>query len=151
MWQRFLKTVGEHEESVSNTSNDTQLSGEDSMQLTDLMVLCTKLQTRVLALQTAKDAQAKEITSLKKRIQSNLLLLVLMMFIPTTNEEITLAQTLIQIKAAKPKVVTTVLLKTTTTTRPGIGVLDLQAKLMLRLLEEQKLSREGNKKKKPTP
>ncbi|GJT88804.1 hypothetical protein Tco_1070521 [Tanacetum coccineum] len=37
--------------------------------------------------------------------------------VPTTNEEITLAQTLIQIKAAKPKVVTTAA-TTTTTTRP---------------------------------
>ncbi|GJW16594.1 hypothetical protein Tco_0024030 [Tanacetum coccineum] len=39
------------------------------MQLTDLMVLCTKLQTQVLDLQKAKDAQAKEIVALKKRIQ----------------------------------------------------------------------------------
>ncbi|GJR21564.1 hypothetical protein Tco_0970091 [Tanacetum coccineum] len=38
--------------------------------------------------------------------------------VPTTNEEITLAQTLIQIKAAKPKLVTTVDTTTTTTTRP---------------------------------
>ncbi|GKG35094.1 hypothetical protein Tco_0440248, partial [Tanacetum coccineum] len=38
--------------------------------------------------------------------------------IPTTNEEITLDQTLIQIKAAKPKVVTTAATTTTTTTRP---------------------------------
>ncbi|GKC38664.1 hypothetical protein Tco_1051048 [Tanacetum coccineum] len=37
--------------------------------------------------------------------------------VPTTIEEITLAQTLIQIKAAKPKVVTTAA-TTTTTTRP---------------------------------
>ncbi|GJT08306.1 hypothetical protein Tco_0842768 [Tanacetum coccineum] len=37
--------------------------------------------------------------------------------VPTTSEEITLAQTLIQIKAAKPKVVTTAA-TTTTTTRP---------------------------------
>ncbi|GKF41671.1 hypothetical protein Tco_0125013, partial [Tanacetum coccineum] len=36
--------------------------------------------------------------------------------VPTTNEEITLAQTLIQIKAAKPKVISTA--ATTTTTRP---------------------------------
>ncbi|GJZ21420.1 uncharacterized mitochondrial protein-like protein, partial [Tanacetum coccineum] len=45
--------------------------------------------------------------------------------IPTTNEEITLAQTLIQIKAAKPKVVTTT--ATTTTSRPkdkGVVVKD---------------------------
>ncbi|GKD64437.1 hypothetical protein Tco_1306545, partial [Tanacetum coccineum] len=39
------------------------------MQLTDLMVLCTKLQTQVVDLEKAKDAQAKEIAALKKRIQ----------------------------------------------------------------------------------
>ncbi|GJR42193.1 ribonuclease H-like domain-containing protein [Tanacetum coccineum] len=58
----------EHEESVPTPSNDPQPSGEDSMQLTELMVLCTKLQTQVLDLQKAKDAQAKEIAALKKRI-----------------------------------------------------------------------------------
>ncbi|GKF15789.1 hypothetical protein Tco_0057251, partial [Tanacetum coccineum] len=60
---------GEHEESVLTPSNDPQPSGEDSMQLTGLMVLCTKLQSQVLDLQTAKDAQAKELADLKKRIQ----------------------------------------------------------------------------------
>ncbi|GJY33672.1 hypothetical protein Tco_0418141 [Tanacetum coccineum] len=59
----------EHEESVPTPSNDPQPSGEDSMQLNDLMVLCTKLQTQVLDLEKSKDAQAKEIDSLKKRIQ----------------------------------------------------------------------------------
>ncbi|GJV51153.1 hypothetical protein Tco_1446894 [Tanacetum coccineum] len=39
------------------------------MQLTDSMVLCTKLQTRVLNLEKAKDAQAKEIAALKKSIR----------------------------------------------------------------------------------
>ncbi|GJZ43506.1 putative ribonuclease H-like domain-containing protein [Tanacetum coccineum] len=76
--------------------------------------------------------------------------------VPTTIEEITLAQTLIQIKAAKPKVVT-IAATTTTTTRPkDKGVLyrsqrkdqialdeqiarDIQAKLDAELLEEQKL------------
>ncbi|GJY87782.1 hypothetical protein Tco_0502410 [Tanacetum coccineum] len=58
-----------HEESVPTPSNDPQPSGEDSMQLTDLMVLYTKLQTQVLYLKKAKDAQAKEIAALKKRIQ----------------------------------------------------------------------------------
>ncbi|GJU14942.1 putative ribonuclease H-like domain-containing protein [Tanacetum coccineum] len=58
-----------HEESVSTPSNDPQPSSEDSMQLTDLMVLCTKLQTHVLDLEKAKDAQVKEIDALKKRIQ----------------------------------------------------------------------------------
>ncbi|GJZ51317.1 uncharacterized mitochondrial protein-like protein, partial [Tanacetum coccineum] len=58
-----------HKESVPTPSNDPQPSGEDSMQLIELMVLCTKLQTRVLNLQKSKDAQAKEIAALKKRIQ----------------------------------------------------------------------------------
>ncbi|GJW92375.1 hypothetical protein Tco_0169928 [Tanacetum coccineum] len=58
-----------HEESVPTPSNDPQPSGEDSMQLSELMVLCTKLQTQVLDLEKAKDAQAKEIAALKKRIQ----------------------------------------------------------------------------------
>ncbi|GJS52175.1 hypothetical protein Tco_0625537 [Tanacetum coccineum] len=59
----------EHEESVPIPSNDPQPSGEDSMQLNDLMVLCTKLQAQVLDLEKAKDAQAKEIAALKKRVQ----------------------------------------------------------------------------------
>ncbi|GKA77556.1 hypothetical protein Tco_0784017 [Tanacetum coccineum] len=59
----------EHEESVPTPSSDPQPSGEDSMKLTDLMVLCTNLQSQVLDLQKAKDAQAKEIDALKKRIQ----------------------------------------------------------------------------------
>ncbi|GJV69495.1 hypothetical protein Tco_1485004 [Tanacetum coccineum] len=58
----------EHEESVPTPSNDPQPSGEDSMQLTNFMILCTKLQTQVLDLQKEKDAQAKEIAALKKRI-----------------------------------------------------------------------------------
>ncbi|GKG12762.1 hypothetical protein Tco_0346999, partial [Tanacetum coccineum] len=42
--------------------------------------------------------------------------------VPTTTEEITLAQTLIQIKVAKPKVVTTAATTTTTTRRKARGV-----------------------------
>ncbi|GJX38076.1 hypothetical protein Tco_0251379 [Tanacetum coccineum] len=59
----------EHKESIPTPFNDPQPSGKDSMQLTDLMVLCTKLQTHVLDLEKAKDAQAMEIAALKKRIQ----------------------------------------------------------------------------------
>ncbi|GJT15458.1 putative ribonuclease H-like domain-containing protein [Tanacetum coccineum] len=59
----------EHEESLPTPSSDPQPSGEDSMKLTDLMVLCTKLQTQVLDLQKVKDTQAKKIDDLKKRIQ----------------------------------------------------------------------------------
>ncbi|GKC78061.1 hypothetical protein Tco_1128835, partial [Tanacetum coccineum] len=57
-----------HEESLPTPSNDPQPSGEDNMQLTDLMVLCTKLQIQVLDLEKAKDAQGNEIAALKKRI-----------------------------------------------------------------------------------
>ncbi|GJS77166.1 hypothetical protein Tco_0727047 [Tanacetum coccineum] len=66
--QRFLK-MRQGTRRVYQPFNDPQSSGEDSMQLTKLMVLCTKLQTQVLDLQKAKDAQAKEIAALKKRIQ----------------------------------------------------------------------------------
>ncbi|GKC72858.1 hypothetical protein Tco_1118741 [Tanacetum coccineum] len=46
---------------------------------------------------------------------------------PTTIEEITLAQTLIQIKAAKPKFVTIAATTTTTTTRPKLeGLIELK-------------------------
>ncbi|GKA35497.1 hypothetical protein Tco_0721988 [Tanacetum coccineum] len=43
--------------------------GEDRLQLTKLMTLCTKLQKHVLDLEEAKTAQAKEIASLKKRVK----------------------------------------------------------------------------------
>ncbi|GJU30705.1 hypothetical protein Tco_1174294 [Tanacetum coccineum] len=66
---RVSQDETEHKESVPTPSNDPQPSGEDSMQLTNLIVLCTKLQTQVLDLEKAKDAQAKEIAALKKRVQ----------------------------------------------------------------------------------
>ncbi|GJY29901.1 ribonuclease H-like domain, reverse transcriptase, RNA-dependent DNA polymerase [Tanacetum coccineum] len=72
-------------ETTSKQSNDPPLSrgytlgsGEDSMKLLELMELCTKLSNMlhknrksalVLDLEKAKDAQAKEIASLKKRVQ----------------------------------------------------------------------------------
>ncbi|GJV57780.1 hypothetical protein Tco_1458785 [Tanacetum coccineum] len=63
-----LEDAGEHEESVPTPSNDPLPSGEDSMQLNDLMVLCTKLQKQLLDLEKAKSDQAIEIASLKKRV-----------------------------------------------------------------------------------
>ncbi|GJU51135.1 putative ribonuclease H-like domain-containing protein [Tanacetum coccineum] len=50
-------------------SNDTLLIGEDIMQLTELMILCSNLQKQVLDLEKAKDAQAKEIVGLRIRVQ----------------------------------------------------------------------------------
>ncbi|GJS61264.1 ribonuclease H-like domain-containing protein [Tanacetum coccineum] len=56
-----------HDDSVPIPSNDLPLSGEDIMQLTELMILSTNLQKQVLDLEKAKYAQAKEIAGLKKR------------------------------------------------------------------------------------
>ncbi|GJS92476.1 integrase, catalytic region, zinc finger, CCHC-type containing protein [Tanacetum coccineum] len=57
------------EEHVFTPSYDPPPSGEDIMQLVELMSLCTNLQEKVLDLEKAKTAQAKEITSLKKRVK----------------------------------------------------------------------------------
>ncbi|GKD81094.1 hypothetical protein Tco_1347933, partial [Tanacetum coccineum] len=54
---------------VSTPSYDLPQSGEDSMQLSELMNLCTSLQEKVLDLEKAKTARAKEIASLKKRFK----------------------------------------------------------------------------------
>ncbi|GJX55023.1 putative ribonuclease H-like domain-containing protein [Tanacetum coccineum] len=54
---------------VSTPSHDPSQSGEDSMQLFELMNLCTSLQEKVLDLEKAKTAQAKEIASLKNRVK----------------------------------------------------------------------------------
>nr|GEW70866.1 hypothetical protein [Tanacetum cinerariifolium] len=56
-------------ESVPTLSNDPLYSGEDIMQLTKLMNLCTNLQKQVLDLEKAKIAQAKKIADLKKRVK----------------------------------------------------------------------------------
>ncbi|GKC24478.1 hypothetical protein Tco_1026628 [Tanacetum coccineum] len=58
-----------NEEHVSTPSYDPPQSGEDRLQLTELMSLCTSLQEKVLDLEKAKTAQAKEIASLKKRVK----------------------------------------------------------------------------------
>ncbi|GJT91668.1 hypothetical protein Tco_1080513 [Tanacetum coccineum] len=136
------------EEHVSTLSYDPPPSGEDRMQLAELMSLCTNLQEKVLDLEKAKTAQAKEITSLKKKkfkesavgkerivSRTSRKLRLKKVFeepvvsIATTTksipisaaevvttasvsvvipDELTLAQTLIEIKTAKPKRVTTV-------------------------------------------
>ncbi|GJU94011.1 hypothetical protein Tco_1318767 [Tanacetum coccineum] len=58
----------QQDDSVPTPSNDPLISGKDSMQLSELMILCTNLQKHVLDLEKAKDAQAKEIADLKKRV-----------------------------------------------------------------------------------
>nr|GFA24228.1 hypothetical protein [Tanacetum cinerariifolium] len=56
-----------NKEGVPTTSNDPLPSGEDRMQLNELMILCTNLQKQVLNLENT--AQAKEIAGLKKRVK----------------------------------------------------------------------------------
>ncbi|GKF72557.1 hypothetical protein Tco_0208671, partial [Tanacetum coccineum] len=65
----FTQEETQPDDNVPTPSNDPPLSGEDSMQLSKLMILCTNLQKQVLDLEKAKDAQAKEIVDLKKRVQ----------------------------------------------------------------------------------
>ncbi|GJT75259.1 hypothetical protein Tco_1041984 [Tanacetum coccineum] len=58
-----------NEEPISTPSCDPPQSGEDRLQLTGLMNLCTKLQKQVLHLEEAKNAQVMEIASLKNRFK----------------------------------------------------------------------------------
>ncbi|GKE09441.1 hypothetical protein Tco_1412992 [Tanacetum coccineum] len=180
-----------NEEPISTPSYDPPQSGEDRLQLTELMNLCTKLQQQVLDLEEAKTAQAKEIANLKKRkdaskqgrkiadldadeevtlidetqeindeemlfdVQDDLqgeevvakkevvekevsvadpvttagevvtttnVEVTTASALTTTIDELTLAQTLIKIKADKPKVVTTTATKTTNTRTKARGV-----------------------------
>ncbi|GKD32443.1 hypothetical protein Tco_1247952, partial [Tanacetum coccineum] len=57
------------DENVPTHFNDLLLSGEDRLQLKELLKLCTKLQLRVLDLENTKTAQAQEISSLKLRVK----------------------------------------------------------------------------------
>ncbi|GKE06233.1 hypothetical protein Tco_1398251 [Tanacetum coccineum] len=58
-----------NEEHVSTPSYDPSQSGEDKMQLNELIDLCAKLSDRVLALENTKTSQAAEIATLKKRVK----------------------------------------------------------------------------------
>nr|GEW82092.1 hypothetical protein [Tanacetum cinerariifolium] len=56
-------------ESILTPSNDRLPSGDDSIQLNELMIFYTSLQQQVLDLEEEKIAQAKEIDKLKKRVK----------------------------------------------------------------------------------
>ncbi|GKB13318.1 hypothetical protein Tco_0847241 [Tanacetum coccineum] len=177
-----------NEEHVATTSCDPPQRGEDKMQLTELIDLCTQLQSRVLALEITKSNQALEIESLKRRVKclekrrksrtprfkrlrkrrkivdldadaevtlvdktremndDNLMFDTCVLEeqekevakkevsnadpvttanAPTTTiDELTLTQTLIEIKAAKPKAVTSAATTTTTTRLKDRGVVN---------------------------
>ncbi|GKA34720.1 hypothetical protein Tco_0721149 [Tanacetum coccineum] len=57
------------EEHIPTHSNDPLLSGEDRLQLNELMEICTNLQKKVLDLETSKAAQAQKISRLKQRVK----------------------------------------------------------------------------------
>nr|GEW37413.1 putative reverse transcriptase domain-containing protein [Tanacetum cinerariifolium] len=58
-----------NEENVSKHSNDPLHSGENKIQLKELIEICTKLHNRVFDLENTKTAQAQEIDSLKRRVK----------------------------------------------------------------------------------
>nr|GEW93928.1 hypothetical protein [Tanacetum cinerariifolium] len=57
------------EEHIPTHSYDPLLSGEDRLQLNELMEICTKLSDRVLSLEQINTNQAAEIKKLKKRVK----------------------------------------------------------------------------------
>ncbi|GJV77768.1 hypothetical protein Tco_1509352 [Tanacetum coccineum] len=61
----------ENVESVPTHSNDLLFSGEDRLQLKELLELCTKLSERVLDLENTKTSQAAKITKLKERVKKS--------------------------------------------------------------------------------
>nr|GEV18667.1 hypothetical protein [Tanacetum cinerariifolium] len=57
------------EEHIPTPSHDPLPSGEDRLQLNELMEICTKLSDKVLSLEQIKTNQAAEIDKLKKRVK----------------------------------------------------------------------------------
>nr|GEV02381.1 hypothetical protein [Tanacetum cinerariifolium] len=57
------------EESIPTPSNDPLPSGEDNIQLNELMIFCTSIQQQVLDLGEAKIAQVTKTAKLKKRVK----------------------------------------------------------------------------------
>ncbi|GJS58514.1 putative ribonuclease H-like domain-containing protein [Tanacetum coccineum] len=118
-----------HDDSVPIPSNDPLLSGEDRMQLTELMILIKIVDETQERLDDAKifdtdDLHGDEVivdmavvTTANEGVAAAKIDEITPTSAPTiVINELTLAQTLIEIKAAKPKAVTIV--ATTTTIRP---------------------------------
>ncbi|GJR97171.1 putative ribonuclease H-like domain-containing protein [Tanacetum coccineum] len=125
---------------VSKFSNDpllvgvnTPRSGEDSLQLKELMEFCTKLQQRVLDLENTKTTQAQEITMHDldgdevfvetEEPVVNVATITSTILVSAAKDlsdvDMTLAQALAELKSTKPKAVTTAATTNTTiVTRP---------------------------------
>ncbi|GJU61976.1 ribonuclease H-like domain-containing protein [Tanacetum coccineum] len=67
--QTRFENVSKHSNDLLLARSNTLRSGEDSLKLSELMELCTNLQTSVLDLEKTKTTQAKEIVSLKRRVK----------------------------------------------------------------------------------
>ncbi|GJW78322.1 hypothetical protein Tco_0140004 [Tanacetum coccineum] len=68
--RRETEAFSSAQQSVPTTSSsDPPHSGEDSMQLNELMIFCTSLQEQILNLQKDKDAQREEIAALKNKVK----------------------------------------------------------------------------------
>nr|GEW14458.1 hypothetical protein [Tanacetum cinerariifolium]GEX47674.1 hypothetical protein [Tanacetum cinerariifolium] len=105
-----------NEPSSQGTSSGGGPNGEDSLKLNGLMELCTKLQQRVLDLETIKTTQALEIDSLKRRVKKlerrkrsrthrlkRLYKVGLSTRVESFKDKVTLAQALTELKHTKPK------------------------------------------------
>nr|GEV38282.1 ribonuclease H-like domain-containing protein [Tanacetum cinerariifolium] len=69
--RKFILVVLVNAKNVPTYSDDPLLSGEDSIQLKELMDIYTNLQKRVLDLETTKANQEMEIGSLKRRVNKH--------------------------------------------------------------------------------
>ncbi|GJS03889.1 hypothetical protein Tco_0320397 [Tanacetum coccineum] len=124
-------------ESVPTHSNDPLLNGEDRLKLNELIEICTNLQKKVLDLEKVKtaqdslgdqddaskqgrkiadinvddDADAEEV-EVEKVVSTAEVEVTTASATTTTVDELTLTQTLIEIKANKPKAITTAAITT---------------------------------------
>nr|GEZ72083.1 hypothetical protein [Tanacetum cinerariifolium] len=67
--QTRFKSVSKHSNDSLLERGNTLQSDEDRLELNELMVLCTNLQTRVLNFEKTKTTQSNGIASLKKRVK----------------------------------------------------------------------------------
>ncbi|GJX02916.1 hypothetical protein Tco_0188832 [Tanacetum coccineum] len=169
------ESLGDHEDASKQERSIEDIDKDDDVTLVDetqerqdddLMIDTGVLDTDEMPVEAKVDEKDEQSTKLDDSTASEAVTTASVKGggAPTTIEEITLAQTLIQIKAAKPKVVTTVATTMTTTRPKARGVVvqeasefrtpqevqlsitkdkrkDIQAKLDAKLIEEEKLAK----------
>nr|GEX08203.1 hypothetical protein [Tanacetum cinerariifolium] len=142
-------------ESVPTPSNDTLPSGEDSIQLNELMIFCTNLQQQMREKIVKKEASTGDPVTTAGEVVTTAS--VEDSVAPTTattadvDDELTLVKTLIAIKATKPKVISTAATTVTTTiTHQELNVLSsinkggkkLEVEMKAEIEEEERIARE---------